>query len=215
VHSAHVITVFLRLRVYRVSSGHSRPSVARHHVRLHSPAFSLLSATAADAASVARLRSSFRILCRLVHDMSVTSHVLRSSLLLMLLTMALALEDRTEVEGDRPRSMEHNVNCETVLRSLNIEQLDSTPELHFHVDVQVRADIYLYTVAVKLCLIAAVSQQRSFTRLCSYGVLRSLIVTCLRYCSDVAQWKPTKLCTMFGRLLRCYTIHTFPGALDH
>ena len=74
----------------------------------------------------------------------MTSHLLRSSLLLMLLTMALALEDRAEVEGDRPRSMQHNLNCETVMRSLNIEQLDSTPELHFHVDVQVRADIYIH-----------------------------------------------------------------------
>jgi len=62
----------------------------------------------------------------------------------MLLTMALALEDRAEVEGDRPRSMEHNVNCETVMRSLNIEPLDSTPELHFHVDVQVRAHVYTW-----------------------------------------------------------------------
>jgi len=26
----------------------------------------------------------------------------------------------------------------------------------------------------------------------------------LRYCSDVAQRKPTKLCTVFGRLLGCY-----------
>jgi len=29
----------------------------------------------------------------------------------------------------------------------------------------------------------------------------------LRYCSDVTQRKPTKLCTMFGRLLGWYTIH--------
>jgi len=35
----------------------------------------------------------------------------------------------------------------------------------------------------------------------------------LRYCSDVAQWKPTKLCTMFGRLLGWYTIYSFLGAL--
>ena len=34
----------------------------------------------------------------------------------------------------------------------------------------------------------------------------------LRYCSDVAQQKSTKLCTMFGRLLGCYTIH-FRGLL--
>jgi len=31
----------------------------------------------------------------------------------------------------------------------------------------------------------------------------------LRYYSDVTQGKPTKLCTMFGRLLRGYTIYTF------
>ena len=35
----------------------------------------------------------------------------------------------------------------------------------------------------------------------------------LRYCSDVAQRKPTKLCTMFGRLLGCYAIYTFRGLL--
>jgi len=34
-----------------------------------------------------------------------------------------------------------------------------------------------------------------------------------QYCSDVAQRRPTKLCTMFGCVLRCYTIYTFPGAL--
>jgi len=36
--------------------------------------------------------------------------------------------------------------------------------------------------------------------------------SCLRYCSDVAHRRPTKLCTMFGRLLRWYTIYIF-GAL--
>jgi len=35
----------------------------------------------------------------------------------------------------------------------------------------------------------------------------------LRYCSDVAHRKPTKLCTMFGRLLGWYAIYTFSGAL--
>ena len=40
----------------------------------------------------------------------------------------------------------------------------------------------------------------------------------LRYCSDVAHRTPIKLCTMFGRLLGCYTMYTFshdgilPGA---
>ena len=34
-----------------------------------------------------------------------------------------------------------------------------------------------------------------------------------RYCSDVARRRTTKLCTMFGRVLPCYTIYTFPGAL--
>ena len=33
------------------------------------------------------------------------------------------------------------------------------------------------------------------------------------YCTDVAQRRPTKLCTMFGHLLRWYTIYTFSGAL--
>jgi len=35
----------------------------------------------------------------------------------------------------------------------------------------------------------------------------------LRYCSDVAHWRPTKPCTMFGRLLGWCTIYTFSGAL--
>jgi len=35
----------------------------------------------------------------------------------------------------------------------------------------------------------------------------------LRYCSDVAQRRPTKLCTIFGRLLGWCTIRTFSGAL--
>ena len=33
----------------------------------------------------------------------------------------------------------------------------------------------------------------------------------LRYCSDVAQRRSTKLCTMFGRLLGWYAIYTFMG----
>jgi len=34
----------------------------------------------------------------------------------------------------------------------------------------------------------------------------------LCYCSDVVHRRPTKLCTMFGRLLEWYTIYTFFGA---
>jgi len=34
-----------------------------------------------------------------------------------------------------------------------------------------------------------------------------------RYCSDVAYRKPTKLCTVFGRLLGWYTTYTFSGVL--
>ena len=33
------------------------------------------------------------------------------------------------------------------------------------------------------------------------------------YCSDVAHRRPTKLCTMFGRLLGWYNIYTFSEAL--
>jgi len=33
--------------------------------------------------------------------------------------------------------------------------------------------------------------------------------SCLCYCSTVIRWRPTKLCTMFGRLLGRYTIYTF------
>jgi len=36
--------------------------------------------------------------------------------------------------------------------------------------------------------------------------------SCLRYSSDVDHRRPTKLCTMFGRLLGWYTIYTFSGA---
>jgi len=37
--------------------------------------------------------------------------------------------------------------------------------------------------------------------------------SCLRYCGDVANRRPTKLCTMFGRLLGWYTMYTFSGVL--
>ena len=36
--------------------------------------------------------------------------------------------------------------------------------------------------------------------------------SCLRYCTDVAQRRSTKLCRMFGRLLGWLTIYTFLGA---
>ena len=35
----------------------------------------------------------------------------------------------------------------------------------------------------------------------------------LHYCSDVAHQRPTKLCTIFGRLLGWYTVYTFWGLL--
>jgi len=31
----------------------------------------------------------------------------------------------------------------------------------------------------------------------------------LPYCRDGAHWRPTKLCTMFGRFPRCYAVYTF------
>jgi len=37
--------------------------------------------------------------------------------------------------------------------------------------------------------------------------------SCLLCCSDVAHRRPTKLCKMFGRLLGCYIIYTFSGAV--
>jgi len=37
----------------------------------------------------------------------------------------------------------------------------------------------------------------------------------LRYCTDVAQLRSTKLCSMFGHLLGWCTIYTFSGALAH
>ena len=36
--------------------------------------------------------------------------------------------------------------------------------------------------------------------------------SCFRYCSGVAHRRPTKLCTMFGRLLGWYTIYIFCGS---
>jgi len=39
------------------------------------------------------------------------------------------------------------------------------------------------------------------------------LASCLRYCSDVVPWRPTELCTMFGRLPGWYTIYTLSGAL--
>jgi len=33
------------------------------------------------------------------------------------------------------------------------------------------------------------------------------------YCTDIAQWRSTKLYTMFGRLLGWYTIYTLLGLL--
>jgi len=38
-------------------------------------------------------------------------------------------------------------------------------------------------------------------------------VSWLHYCSDVAYRRPTKLCTIFGRLVGWYTIYTFWGLL--
>jgi len=35
----------------------------------------------------------------------------------------------------------------------------------------------------------------------------------LRDCSDVAQQKSTKVCTVFGRILAWYTVYTFSAAL--
>jgi len=37
--------------------------------------------------------------------------------------------------------------------------------------------------------------------------------TSLCYCSDVAHWRPTKPCTMFGRLMGWYTLYTSLGVL--
>jgi len=36
----------------------------------------------------------------------------------------------------------------------------------------------------------------------------------LRYCSDIAHWRPSKLWTIFGRFLGCHTIYTFWGLLS-
>jgi len=49
-----------------------------------------------------------------------------------------------------------------------------------------------------------------------FGTLQQIstrFASCLHYCSDVGHRRPTKLCTMFGRLLGWYTIYTFSRAL--
>jgi len=49
-----------------------------------------------------------------------------------------------------------------------------------------------------------------------FGALQQIsaaFASWLRYCSNVADRRPTKLCTMFGRPLGCYTIYTFSGLL--
>ena len=49
-----------------------------------------------------------------------------------------------------------------------------------------------------------------------FGALQEIstsFTSWLRYCTDVAQRRSTKLRTMFGRLMGCYTIYTFSGAL--
>jgi len=45
------------------------------------------------------------------------------------------------------------------------------------------------------------------------AIFNGFRVNWLRYCTDVAQRKSTKLCTMFGCLLPWYTRYTFSGAL--
>jgi len=39
--------------------------------------------------------------------------------------------------------------------------------------------------------------------------ISTAFASCLRYCSDVALWRTTKLCTMIGRLLGWYTIYIY------
>ena len=39
------------------------------------------------------------------------------------------------------------------------------------------------------------------------------VTSCLSYCSDIAHRRPTKLCTMSGRLLGWYTMYTLSEAL--
>jgi len=46
----------------------------------------------------------------------------------------------------------------------------------------------------------------------NFNGFRVLAAFIVRYCSDVAHRRPTKLRTMFGRLLGCYTIHIFGGS---
>ena len=53
-------------------------------------------------------------------------------------------------DGDWPRSMKHNLDCETAVysehRSLRVEEFTSRPEIHFYLDRQV------YTTLISDCL---------------------------------------------------------------
>ena len=46
-----------------------------------------------------------------------------------------------------------------------------------------------------------------------WGTISRNFVSCLRYCSNIAHRRLTKLCTMFGCLLGLYAIYTFLWAL--
>ena len=47
----------------------------------------------------------------------------------------------------------------------------------------------------------------------SVGQISMGFASWLHYCSNVIHWKPTKLCTMFGRLMGSYTMYSFLGLL--
>jgi len=62
---------------------------------------------------------------------------------MILLESVLALEDWGEDDGDRPRTLQRNLHCETVnsqRRSLHVEEFSSQPELYFHLDVPAQVD---------------------------------------------------------------------------
>ena len=65
--------------------------------------------------------------------------LLQSAWLLVLVGRVMTVE--YDDDGDWPRSMKHNQDCETAVytehRSLSMEELTRQPEIHFHLDTQV------------------------------------------------------------------------------
>jgi len=80
-----------------------------------------------------------------------------------------------------------------------------------------RTTLSSYVFATKACidnrknLLNSNISFRCSHNMANFGPLTGF-TSWLRYCSDVAHRRPTKFCTMFGRLMGWYTIYTLSGA---